>query len=79
MLVNKAGLSPLEVLKATTSVTAGRFGWNDRGRIAVGLKADLLRVEGDPLVDIEDLLNIRGVWRDGIEFQGHRGFLNSYV
>lgn len=74
MLVKKAGLSPVEVLKATTSVTADRFGWKDRGRIAAGLKADLLLVEGDPLADIGDLLNIRSVWRDGIEFKGHQGF-----
>ncbi|KIW99287.1 uncharacterized protein Z519_00950 [Cladophialophora bantiana CBS 173.52] len=74
LLVNKAGLSPIEVLRATTSVTADRFGWSDRGRIAAGLKADLLLVEGNPLVDITELLNIRGIWRDGVKFKGHPGF-----
>ncbi|EXJ76519.1 uncharacterized protein A1O5_01027 [Cladophialophora psammophila CBS 110553] len=74
LLVNKAGLSPIEVLRATTSVTADRFGWSDRGRIAAGLKADLLLVEGNPSVDITDLLNIRGIWRDGVKFNGHPGF-----
>lgn len=74
LLVTKAGLSPLEVLCATTSTTAHLFGWSDRGRIAAGLKADLLLVEGNPLNDIKDLLNIRGIWRDGVKFEGHPGF-----
>jgi imidazolonepropionase-like amidohydrolase len=74
LLVTKAGLSPLEVLRGTTSLTANLFGWSDRGRIAPGLKADLLLVEGNPLNDIKDLLNIRGIWRDGVIFEGHSGF-----
>lgn len=75
LLVTKVGLSPLEVLRATTSVTADLFGWSDRGRIAPGLKADLLLVEGNPFNEIKDLLNIRGIWRDGVKFEGHPGFL----
>ncbi len=74
LLVTKVGLSTTEALKGATSLTADRFGWSDRGRIAPGLKADLLLVEGDPLTDITDLLNIRGIWRDGVRFQGHEGF-----
>ena len=74
LLVNKAGMTPLEVLQSTTSVTADLFGWSDRGRVAPGLKADLLLLEGNPLNDISDLLNIRGVWRDGVKFEGHEGF-----
>ena len=74
LLVNKAGLTPLEALRATTSLTSNRFGWSDRGRIAPGLKADLLVVEGNPTQDISDLLNIREIWRDGVRFEGHPGF-----
>ncbi|KAI1076284.1 composite domain of metallo-dependent hydrolase [Whalleya microplaca] len=74
LLVEKAGLSPLETLRGATSLTAKRFGWADRGSIAPGLKADLLLVEGNPLNDITDLLNIRGIWRDGVRFTGHPGF-----
>lgn len=74
LLVNKAGMTPLEVLQSTTSVTADSFGWSDRGRIAPGLKADLLLVEGNPLDDIMELLNIRGIWRGGNKFEGHEGF-----
>lgn len=67
-------MSALEVLRSATSLTADLFGWNDRGRIAGGLKADLLLVEGNPLSNITDTLNIKGIWRDGVSFEGHQGF-----
>ncbi|KAJ9608966.1 hypothetical protein H2200_006737 [Cladophialophora chaetospira] len=74
LLVTKVGMTPKEVLRATTSLTADRFGWTDRGRIAPGLKADMLLVDGNPLDDIGNLLNIRSIWRDGMLFEGHSGF-----
>ncbi|KIW17218.1 hypothetical protein PV08_04409 [Exophiala spinifera] len=74
LLVMKAGLPAQEVLRGATSLTADLFGWNDRGRIAEGLKADLLLVEGNPLSNITDTLNIRAIWRDGVKFEGHQGF-----
>lgn len=61
----RAGLTPVEALAAATSVTARRFGLDDRGRIAVGLRADLLLVDGDPTTRIDDSLNTRAVWRRG--------------
>ncbi|KAF2748347.1 hypothetical protein M011DRAFT_466755 [Sporormia fimetaria CBS 119925] len=65
LFVKKIGMSPEEALKSATSLTASRFKFEDRGRLAEGLKGDLLLVEGNPLEDINDTLNIRGVWRDG--------------
>lgn len=76
-LVHKAGLTTLEALRSATSTTARCFGWSDRGVIEVGRKADLLLVEGNPMDDIGELLNIRGIWRDGVEFQGHEGYPRS--
>lgn len=64
MLV-RAGLSPVEALAAATSVPARHFGLTDRGRIAEGLRADLLLVDGDPTSAISDTLNIAAVWRRG--------------
>ncbi|SNS22270.1 amidohydrolase family protein [Actinomadura mexicana] len=61
----RAGLSPVQALRAATSVPARRFGLDDRGRIAEGLCADLLLVEGDPITTISDTLNTRAVWRRG--------------
>ena len=63
--VVRAGLTPIEALRAATSVTARQFSLNDRGRIAPGLRADLLLVDGHPLADVSATLDIRDVWRRG--------------
>ncbi|WP_372671208.1 amidohydrolase family protein [Amycolatopsis kentuckyensis] len=60
-----AGLTPAQALRAATATTARRFGLGDRGRIAEGLRADLLLVDGDPTTDIGDTLSTRAIWRRG--------------
>lgn len=64
-LLVRAGLSPVQALRAATSSPARRFGLTDRGRIAPGLQADLLLVEGDPTREITATLSIAGIWRRG--------------
>lgn len=64
-LLVSAGLTPVEALAAATSVPAHCFGLDDRGRIARGLHADLLLVDGDPTTDIRATRAIAGVWRRG--------------
>jgi imidazolonepropionase-like amidohydrolase len=51
-LLVEAGLTPAEALHAATAAAAGAFGLPDRGRIAPGLRADLLLVDGDPTAAI---------------------------
>ena len=65
-LLVTAGLTPLEALRAATSVPAQRFALTDRGRVVRGARADLLLVEGDPTSDIRATRAIRGVWKAGI-------------
>ena len=65
-LLVKAGLKPVEALAAATSVPARQFRLNDRGRIAVGLRADLLLVKGDPTLDIKATRSIARVWKGGV-------------
>ena len=65
-LLVKAGLSATEALASATSRPADCFQLADRGRIAIGLRADLLLVEGDPTKDIKLLSNIAGVWKAGV-------------
>jgi hypothetical protein len=65
-LLVKAGLKPAEALAAATSVPAKQFRINDRGRIAEGLRADLLLVKGDPSTDIKATRNIARIWKGGL-------------
>lgn len=67
-LLVKAGLTPIEALRAATSIPARRFGLYERGRIVNGARADLLLVKGDPTINISDTLSIEKVWRQGEAF-----------
>lgn len=60
-----AGLSPAQALQAATANVAERFGLSDRGRIAAGLRADMMLVEGRPDQNISDTLRIVKVWKAG--------------
>lgn len=66
-LLVKAGLTPIEALAAATSVAAKAFHLFDRGRIAAGLRADLVLVDGDPTTDIRQTRKINRVWKQGVE------------
>jgi imidazolonepropionase-like amidohydrolase len=66
LLLTEAGLSAEEALAAATSVPARHFGLTDRGRIAPGLRADLVLVDGDPTRDITATRAITEVWRRGV-------------
>ena len=63
-----SGLTPSEALASATSEPARAFGFHDRGRIAEGLRADLLLVNGDPTVDIRATRDIVGVWKLGVQY-----------
>jgi imidazolonepropionase-like amidohydrolase len=64
-LLVQAGLSPVEALTAATSTTARTFKLEDRGRIATGMRADLVLVDGDPTRDITATRSIVEVWKGG--------------
>jgi imidazolonepropionase-like amidohydrolase len=66
-LLVRAGLTPTQALMAATSAPARAFGLDDRGRIAPGLRADLLLVEGDPTADILHTRRIVKIWKRGVE------------
>jgi imidazolonepropionase-like amidohydrolase len=65
-LLVQAGLPAADALRAATEGPARYFGLADRGRIAPGLRADLVLLDGDPLTDIRATRSIRRVWCDGI-------------
>lgn len=65
-LLVRGGFTPVEALRAATSVSARRFSLDDRGAIKPGLRADLTLVTGDPMVTIGDTLSVQRVWRGGV-------------
>jgi imidazolonepropionase-like amidohydrolase len=64
------GMPPLDALRSATSVNARILHLQDRlGRIAAGLSADLVAVEGDPTVDISRLFAVRLVMKEGVFYR----------
>lgn len=60
------GLTPFEVLRTATSVSAEAMGISaDLGTVEPGKLADLDIVDGNPLSDIRDLRRVRRVIKDG--------------
>lgn len=59
------GLSPLDALRASTSIAARACGLTDTGRLAAGLRADVIAVDGNPLVQIGDLEQVKLVVSNG--------------
>jgi hypothetical protein len=64
-LLVRAGLTPEAALAAATSVPARAYNLRDRGRIAPGLRADLVLVAGDPTRDIMATRDIVAIWKRG--------------
>ncbi len=71
-LMAGCGMSPAEVLAASTSSAAILLGYDgELGRIAPGHRADLVLVSGSAF-DLADLAgNIRQVWQDGVLVVDH--------
>lgn len=64
------GMSPMDAIRAATSVAARFMGWDDRaGALAPGRFGDLVALEGDPLSDIGVLENVAVVVKGGLLFK----------
>lgn len=59
------GLTPAEALRTATSAAAEALGLADRGRIDAGLRADLLLLDDDPLLDLAALRRPAAIVADG--------------
>ncbi len=68
-LLVEAGLTPVDALRAATSAPANAFGLDDRGRIAAGLKADLILVRGDATSDVRVVRDLVTIWKDGVRVE----------
>jgi len=62
----EGGLTPAEVLRTATSVSADAMGVGaDIGRLEPGKLADMTFIDGDPLQNVKDLRRVRRVIKDG--------------
>ncbi|MBE9605277.1 amidohydrolase family protein [Acetobacteraceae bacterium H6797] len=61
----RLGAPVATALAAATGMAATILGLADRGTLAPGLRADLLLVDGDPLLAPDALQRVRGVWQGG--------------
>jgi imidazolonepropionase-like amidohydrolase len=61
----KRGMTPLQAIRAATTVSAELIDAPDLGRIAPGMLADIIGVPGDPLADIEVTKQVKFVMKDG--------------
>jgi imidazolonepropionase-like amidohydrolase len=64
-LMSDAGLPFARILASLTTEPARRFGVADAGRIAAGMRADLVVVDGRPDTDVRRLAQVAVVLRDG--------------
>jgi imidazolonepropionase-like amidohydrolase len=65
-LMGDYGMAPIDVLKSATSLAARILHIDDGvGRVANGLLADLIAVDGDPTRDLSALTRVRFVMKDG--------------
>jgi imidazolonepropionase-like amidohydrolase len=61
-----SGLTPVEVLRTATMVSADAMGVGaDLGSVEPGKLADMVIIAGDPLTNIKDLRRVRRVIKDG--------------
>lgn len=63
--LSQAGVPALEQLRAATINAAQAFGLDSLGRVAPGMLADIVAVEGDPLVDVQALQRVKFVMSRG--------------
>jgi imidazolonepropionase-like amidohydrolase len=61
----KAGFTPEQALNAATALPARIFHLDDRGHIALGARADLVLVDGNPTTNISSTLSIVNIWKNG--------------
>ncbi|NZA28075.1 amidohydrolase family protein [Luteimonas sp. SJ-92] len=66
----EAGMPAAEALQAATVHAAEVLGVDDQGVIAPGRRADIIALAADPLEDIQAVLDVRFVMKDGEVFLG---------
>jgi imidazolonepropionase-like amidohydrolase len=63
------GMTPLQAIRAATTVSADLIDAPDLGRLAPGMHADIIGVPGDPLTDIEMTKQVQFVMKAGTVYK----------
>ncbi len=70
VLLVEAGMTPMEAIRAATVLGAENLGKSNLlGSIAVGKVGDIVAVDGDPLTDISEMMDIDFVMKDGVAYK----------
>jgi imidazolonepropionase-like amidohydrolase len=73
-LLVKAGLSPIDAIRAATVEAANHLGIaREAGSLAPGKPADIIAVDGDPLLDVTSLEHVRFVMKGGAIYRNDAG------
>ena len=68
--VEHCGQSPLAALVSANAVAADALGMGDRlGKLAVGYEADIIALDGDPLIDLTAVRRVIFVMRGGVIYK----------
>jgi len=60
-----AGISNLEVLKTATGYPSAIFDLKSYGSLKVGMPANMLLIDGNPIKNLNDLSRIEHIWKNG--------------
>jgi len=72
-LLVEAGLSPVEAIKVATLDGARALGREEElGTVAVGKRADLVLIKGDPARRIDDIEQVELVFKDGVGYDSRK-------
>lgn len=65
-----AGMTPMEAIRSATVVAAEHIEMGDEiGTLEVGKHADLIAVDGDPLADVSELMDVDFVMKGGVVYK----------